>query len=116
MRPDGLACLEGVALCLVDLLQRDEHLREPALALAERAAVLERLQDPDRVAEAALGGGQIAPATLDPAEVVVDARERPLVPGLGEELFRLREPRSGLVQPATQRSIRACETSAQPRR
>ena len=68
MRPDGLARLERVALGLVDLPARDEHLREAALALAERAAVLERLQDPDRVAEAPLGGREVAAAALDPAE------------------------------------------------
>ena len=64
---DGLAGLERVALRLVDLLQRDQHLRQAPLALAERSAVLERLQDPDRVAEPALGGRQVARVAARPS-------------------------------------------------
>ena len=44
VRADRLARLERVPLGLVDLPAHDQHLREPALALAERAAVLQRLR------------------------------------------------------------------------
>ena len=54
-RPDRLARLEREPLGLVDLALLEEHLRERALALDERAAVLERLQHPDRLAQELLG-------------------------------------------------------------
>ena len=103
MRADRLPRLERVTLCLVDLPAADEHLRQAALALAEGAAVLERLQDPDRIPEAAVGSDEVAAPALDPAVMVVDAGQRPGVAGLGEELLGAREPSRRLVEEAAQR-------------
>src|SRR6266498_785093 len=55
LRTDGLACVEGVALCFIDSTALEEQLCEAALALAQRGPVAQRLQQPDRLAEALLG-------------------------------------------------------------
>ena len=100
MRADRLPRLERVALRLLDLAPLDEDLGKTALALAERPPILERLEDPDRVAEAALGSREVAATALDPAVVVGDTGERPGVAGLGEVLRGPVEPGRGIVEPA----------------
>ena len=100
MRTDRPPRLEGHLLRLVDAPLLEQHLGEPTLALAQRAAVLERLQDPDRVAEEPLGRGQVATAARDLGELAQDSRLRPGRTGLFEEGGGLVERSFRLFDPA----------------
>src|SRR5207245_8461804 len=85
---------------LVDAVLPDQHLGEAALALAERASVLERLQQTDCFPEHLLRPRVVAFLLGGPGEGVQDAREHPGVAHLREELASLLEQRLGLPRVA----------------
>jgi len=103
VRPDGLARLERVPLRLVELPLRGEQLREPALALAERSAVLQRLEDADRVGFQPLGARELALPPRDPRERVVLRSDAPGGTRLLVQRPRLLERRLRLVEQAADR-------------
>ena len=85
------------------------------LALDERAAVLERLQEADRLAERLLRARQIAALPDDDPERVERAAERERGPALGEERARLLEGSSASSSRPSSSRLPADARSAQPR-
>src|SRR5205823_14357076 len=86
VRADRLPGCEREAFRLVDPSLREQQLGQAALALAERGAVLERRQQPDRLAEDPLRLREVALVAGNPAGEVEGAAERPGGPRLGEML------------------------------
>ena len=85
MRADRLPRREREPLGLRQLAASDQKLREPALHLAERRPVLERLEHADRLAEVALRRLGVAAPPRHPAEVVERPGEQPRRSCLGEQ-------------------------------
>src|SRR5215210_6618871 len=85
---DGLPRGQREALRLVYAALLEQELRERALRLAQRRAVLERRQDPDRLAEEALGARQVALVARRPGGEVQRPAERPSRTGLDQVLAR----------------------------
>ena len=77
---DGLARLERESLRLVEAPLVEQHLREQPLALDERAAVLDRLEDADRLAQDLLRPCEVAPLPDDDAEPVQRSRRASALP------------------------------------
>src|SRR5581483_976445 len=88
---DGLDRLERKPLRLVEAARADQHLRERTLALAERTAILERLQELDRLPQATLRLGVVSAQLGRPGERVQRASHHPGIADLGEEVLRLFE-------------------------
>ena len=84
MRADGLARGERVPLGLICAPLGEQELGEAPLALAERRAVLERREDPDRLSEEALRTHGVALLACDDRGEVDGAPERPGGTGLLE--------------------------------
>src|SRR5262249_56288175 len=116
MRADRLPGGERETLGLLDLAPLDQQLRESPLHLAQGRAILERLQDADRLAEVPLRSGDVAPAPDHPGEVVERAGERPGGSRLGEQDARLLERRLGIVQLALLQVQQAAEVERQSSR
>src|SRR5439155_11274459 len=75
-----------------------EQVREPALALAERRSVADRLQEPDRLAEALLRLRDVPALPCDPGAHVQGPRDRPDGAGLREEPLGLGKRLLGLLE------------------
>src|SRR5438874_5605048 len=113
MRADRLARREREALRLVDAALEQQELGEAALALAERGAVLERRQDPDRLAEEPLGTGDVALVACDPSGEVQRPAKRPGGSGLGQVFTRRIERDPRLVEVAA-RDVKLARESKRP--
>jgi len=98
VRPDRLTRGQCEALGLVDPPLREQELRKGALGLAQRRAVLQRGEDPDRLAEEPLGAGDLSLVPRGPAGEVERAAEHPRRTGLGEVLAGRLERGLGVVE------------------
>src|SRR5438067_2556732 len=84
MRSDGLTGDQRQPFGLLRAILFEQELGERTLALAEGRAILERGEDPDRLAEEALRPWKLALAPRHPRRKVERAAERPGGSGFGE--------------------------------